>query len=283
VFVPPEARRVGVVFQDYLLFPHLDAAGNVAFGLRSRGLDRSQALEAAGNWLAKVGLEGFDSRRPSDLSGGEAQRVALARALATEPEAVLLDEPLAALDVTSRNEIRHLLSEHLASYQGPKLLITHEPTDAFLLADRVYIIEGGSITQEGTADDIRIRPRTRYAADLAGANLVRGIASGGMVETGSQAVQVADHSAAGPVLLTIHPHAIGLHSERPAGSPRNSWATRIDRIERLGDRVRVRTGEPLALIAEVTGEAAEELHLRTGEEIWVAIKATEIGVDPDVA
>ncbi len=281
VFVPTEERKVGVVFQDYLLFPHLSVLQNVAFGLRSRRVPRDQAMTEAREWLGRLGLQALEQRRPGDLSGGQAQRVALARAMIAGPDLLLLDEPLSALDVTTRTELRHTLSEHLEAFAGPRLLITHDPTEAFLLADDVHIIEEGIVTQSGTGDDIRLRPRTQYAADLAGSNLISGNASGGLVDTGSQLIHIADIEADGPVLLTIHPTAVALHGTRPEGSPRNSWPTTVDRVEHLGSRVRLRTGAPLPLTVELTEAATAEMGLDKGVPVWVAMKATEIGVQSD--
>jgi molybdate transport system ATP-binding protein len=281
IFVPAEERRVGVVFQDYLLFPQSTVLENVAFGLRSRRIPRNQAHARAREWLGRLGLEPLEASRPGDLSGGQAQRVALARALATNPDLLLLDEPLAALDVTTRTELRHILAEHLDQFAGPRLLITHDPTEAFLLADRIHIIEDGAVTQKGTADDIRLRPRTPYAADLAGSNLISGIASAGLVDTGAHTLRIADDRMEGPVLLTIHPNAISIHAHRPEGSPRNAWSTGVERVEPLGSRVRLRTGAPLPITVELTESARAEMGLRVGREIWVAVKATEIGVEPD--
>jgi molybdate transport system ATP-binding protein len=280
IFVPAEERRVGVVFQDYLLFPHLSVVENVAFGLRSRGVGRDDAGLRAREWLTRLGLDGLENRKPSDLSGGQAQRVALARALVTEPDLLLLDEPLSALDVTTRIELRRTLDEHLAAFAGPRLLITHDPTEAFLLADEIHIIEDGMITQSGSADEIRLRPRTRYAADLAGSNLIAGTAHGGMVDTGTQTVRIVDDTIDGPVLITVHPTAISLYARQPEGSPRNSWSTTVERVERLGTRVRLRTGVPLPLTVEITDAARADLGLEPGVRVWVAFKATEIGVQP---
>lgn len=281
VFVPPEGRRVGVMFQDYLLFPHMSVMENIAFGLRNRQRNRKQTLAKAGEWIDRLGLQGLSARRPATLSGGQAQRVALARALVIEPDLLLLDEPLSALDVTTRIELRRTLGEHLASFRGPRLLITHDPTEAFLLADEIHVIEQGRITQAGTADDIRLRPRTAYVADLAGSNLFRGVAQGGVIETGGHLLHIADHSVSGPVLATIRPAAITVHLREPEGSPRNSWKTSIDLIEHLGDRVRLRTDAPLPLTAEITELATRALELTEGARVWVSIKATEIGVEPD--
>ncbi len=281
LFVPPETRRVGVLFQDYLLFPHLNVIDNVAFGLRHRGFKSATANASAQAWLEKLGIAGLARRSSRSLSGGEAQRVALARALATEPEVLLLDEPLAALDVTTRIELRRVLRQHLADFSGPRLLITHEPSEAFLLGDVIHVIENGRITQVGSADDIRLRPRTAYAAGLAGVNLVSGVAGNGTVDTGGHIVHIADHAIAGPVLVTIRLSAISIHLRAPGGSPRNVWRTIVEVVEHLGERTRVGLGGPLPLTAEVTTEAARSLDLRSKAQVWVSIKATEITVEPD--
>ncbi len=278
VFVPPEERHVGVVFQDYVLFPHLSVVENVAFGPRSRGRGRDAARRSAEAWVERLGLDELAGRRPGDLSGGQAQRVALARALADDPELLLLDEPLAALDVTTRVRLRHTLGDHLADFAGPRLFITHDPTEAFLLADVIHVLEEGRITQVGTADDIRLRPRTPYVADLAGTNLFRGDAHAGTVVIEGHPIQVADTAVQGPVLVTIHARAVALYPNEPEGSPRNAWPTRITRIEHLGDRVRVRVESPLRLTIEVTENATQALHLAPGSEVWASVKATEIGV-----
>jgi molybdate transport system ATP-binding protein len=278
-FVPPDQRSVGVVFQDYVLFPHLTVADNVAFGLRSRGLSRSRALAEAHDVLEQLGVKDLGGRKPRQISGGEAQRVALGRALATEPRLLLLDEPLSALDATTRAELRRVLADSLSRFDRPRLLITHDPTEAFLLADEIYVVENGSVTQSGTAEDIRLRPRTSYVADLAGVNLVVGVASAGRVRVGGHELRVGDSLATGPVLATIHPRAISLHRQEPEGSPRNAWPTRVRVLEHYGDRVRVLTEGPLPLIAEVTPAAESALDLAVGLAVWVSIKATEIGVE----
>ena len=152
--VPTEQRPVGVVFQDYLLFPHLSALDNVAFGLRARGLPRAEARQRAADWLERVGLTAHAAARPKALSGGQAQRVALARALATDPRLLLLDEPLAALDASARAELRRELRRHLAGYQGTRLLVTHDPIEAMTLADQIVVLEAGRVTQTGTPAEV---------------------------------------------------------------------------------------------------------------------------------
>lgn len=280
-YVPPESRKVGVMFQDYLLFPHLTVVENVAFGLRSRGVSRGEATARVGVWLERLDLTGLARRRPPQLSGGQAQRVALARALVIEPDLLLLDEPLSALDVTTRVELRRVLAGHLRDFPGPRLVITHDPIEAFLLADEVHIIENGAVTQSGSPDEIRLRPRTSYAADLAGSNLLFGRAANGLVEVGPHRIHLAEQDIEGEVLLTIRPSAISLHRKPPEGSPRNTWQTTVDLIERLGERTRIRTGPPLPLTVEVTAEATMALQLGEGEPVWLAIKATEIGVESE--
>lgn len=277
-FVEPARRRVGVVFQDYLLFPRMSVLENVAFGLRSQGVPHNQARERAGEWLERLGLAGLELRKPAHLSGGQAQRVALARALVTEPELLLLDEPLSALDVTTREQLRRDLAEHLSAFPGPRLVITHDPIEAFLLSDQISIIEGGKVTQTGSAEEIRLRPRTRYAADLAGSNFFVGHAQNGRVQIGGEVLLLAEHDIDGEVLLSIRPASIGVFHHRPEGSPRNSWLTKIELVERLGDRTRLLTGSPLPLTIEITSESAQTMSLDRGREVWVAIKSTEIEV-----
>jgi molybdate transport system ATP-binding protein len=278
VFVPPERRSIGVVFQDYVLFPHLSVQENVAFGLRSSGIKRSDAHRQADVWLHDLGLDQLAAMKPADLSGGEAQRVSIARALATQPQLLLLDEPLAALDVATRARLRRLLADHLDGFFGPRLLITHEPTEAFLLADEIHVLEEGRVTQTGTAADIRLRPRTQYIADLAGANLITGEANRGLVTVAGFELHAADTSLVGSVLVTIHPRAISVHRRQPEGSPRNTFATTLERLEHYGDRVRLQTGPPLRLTAEITPGAAGAMSLGPGDSIWLSIKATEVNL-----
>lgn len=281
-FVPARDRRVGVVFQDGLLFDHLTVLGNVAFPLRSRGTPRRAAHDQARGWLEHLGVADLADRRPRELSGGQAQRVALCRALAGDPELLLLDEPLSALDVRGRGTLRRTLADHLDEVAAPRLLVTHDPVDAFLLADHVAVIEEGRITQTGDPDEIRLRPRTPYAAEVAGANLLHGTARAGTVTVDGFELRIADHEATGPVLLAVHPRTIALSRDRPTGSQRNAWPAPIERIEPLGDRVRLRFGQPLPITAEVTPEAVDALQLVPGTTAWLALKATEVSVVPDV-
>jgi len=168
VFVPVEKRPVGLVFQDYLLFPHMTVIENVAFGLRARGTVRESARARAGELLEWVGLSEHAEKKPGQISGGQAQRVALARAMAVSPRLLLLDEPLAALDVTTRRSVRTDLSHLLANVDSARILVTHDPRDARVLADRMMIIENGRIVQSGSFDSIAANPATPYVHELLG-------------------------------------------------------------------------------------------------------------------
>ncbi|MEN3272461.1 MAG: molybdate transport system ATP-binding protein, partial [Actinomycetota bacterium] len=208
-FVAVEARPIGVVFQDHLLFPHLSAVDNVAFGLRSRSVAKADARRRAQAWLDRVGLASRAASKPAALSGGQAQRVALARALATEPTMLLLDEPLAALDATTRVDTRRDLRQHLAAHDGVRIVITHDPLDAAALADVIVVIEDGRVVQQGTLAELTAHPRSRYVADLVGVNLLAGHAVAGTVDVGGVELTVADR-VDGDVFLAIPPRAITL-------------------------------------------------------------------------
>jgi molybdate transport system ATP-binding protein len=278
VRVAAERRPVGMVFQDYLLFPHLSALENVAFGLRSRGVRRAAARRAAGAWLERLGLSSAADARPGALSGGQQQRVALARALATDPRMLLLDEPLSALDVSIRAEVRRDLRRHLREFSGVNLMVTHDPLEAIALADRLIVIEQGRVVQAGTPAEVTEHPRSQYVADLVGVNLLRGRASGNAVEVeGGGRLEVVGPGV-GDVLAVIPPRSVSLWRSRPVGSPRNVWTGRATGLDLLGDRVRVRVEGRPSLVAEVTPAAIAELQLAEGTEVWVSVKATEVSV-----
>jgi molybdate transport system ATP-binding protein len=276
-FVAAEGRHVGVVFQDYLLFAHLSALENVAFGLRARGVGKSEARRRAAEWLDRVGLSAHARHRPRALSGGQAQRVALARALATQPRMLLLDEPLAALDVGTRGDVRRDLRRHLDSFGGSTLVVTHDPVDAYALADRVIVLEAGHISQQGTLAEVTAQPRSRYVAELVGVNLIAGTLRGGVLQTDEgAAVVTAGDTPDGPALAVIRPQSISLYRSAPEGSPRNSWQCTVTDLDQRGERVRVLLGGPLRLVAEITPGALAAIDVRPGDEVWATVKATEI-------
>jgi molybdate transport system ATP-binding protein len=277
-YVPTEQRSVGFVFQDYLLFPHLSVVDNVAFGLRSHGLGKAEANHRAEEWLGRVGLRSRTHARPSELSGGERQRVALARALAPDPRLLLLDEPLAALDATTRAEVRRDLKRHLGSFRGVRVLVTHDPLEAAILADRLVVMENGRHVQTGTPVEVTEHPRSRYVADLVGVNLLRGEADHGFVRLPDHAAIAAAGAETGDVFAVIHPRAVALHRSRPEGSPRNVWSGRVQGVELYGDRARVRIEGDVPLIAEVTPAALADLKIGEGGQVWLSFKATDVGI-----
>ncbi|GAA2604249.1 ABC transporter ATP-binding protein [Paractinoplanes durhamensis] len=277
---PPENRRIGVVFQDYLLFPHLTALDNVAFGPRCRRVPRRQARDTAREWLERVGLAEHVRKKPRQLSGGQAQRVALARALAAEPKLLLLDEPLAALDARTRLDTRSALRGHLTSFPGATVLVTHDPLDALMLADRLVIIEDGRIVQSGDAATITAQPRTDYVARLVGLNLYRGRADGTTVLLPDGFSLITAVPQEGAVFVAFPPSAVSLFAARPEGSPRNTWPATVTSVARHGDALRIELTGPLAVAADVTPAAAVQLELEPGREVWATVKATEATAYP---
>ncbi|MBL1084578.1 ABC transporter ATP-binding protein [Streptomyces actinomycinicus] len=277
----PESRPVGVVFQDYLLFPHLSALDNVAFGPRCHGVPKSQARAQAAVWLDRMGLTEHSSAKPRRLSGGQAQRVALARALATRPRLLLLDEPLAALDARTRLDVRAQLRHHLADFEAVALLVTHDPLDAMVLADHLVVVEDGRVVQEGTPSDIARHPRTDYIAHLVGLNLYRGEAEGHSVRLDAGPGITTTEDLTGPVFVAFPPGAVTLHRDRPTGSSaRNVWRCEVAGLETHGDQIRADLAGELPLAADLTTVAAAELDLRPGAPVWATVKAAQTHAYP---
>ncbi|MFF4956366.1 ABC transporter ATP-binding protein [Streptomyces sp. NPDC001222] len=278
---PPESRPVGVVFQDYLLFPHLTALDNVAFGPRCRGASRAQARRQAAAWLERMDLAEHAGAKPRRLSGGQAQRVALARALAIRPRLLLLDEPLAALDARTRLDVRAQLRRHLAGFEAVAVLVTHDPLDAMVLADRLVVIEHGRVVQEGAPGDIARRPRTDYIARLVGLNLYRGHADGHIVRLGSGPAITTTEELAGPAFVAFPPSSVTLYRERPGGSSaRNLWRCEVAGLETHGDQIRADLIGELPLAADLTTVAAAELGLQPGATVWATVKAAQTHAYP---
>jgi molybdate transport system ATP-binding protein len=278
---PPEARPVGVVFQDYLLFPHLSALDNVAFGPRCQGVPKAAARERAARWLDRMGLAEHAAAKPRRLSGGQAQRVALARALATHPRLLLLDEPLAALDARTRLDVRSQLRRHLSDFEAVAVLVTHDPLDAMVLADRLVVVEHGRVVQEGTPSDIARHPRTDYIAQLVGLNLYRGAAEGHTVRLDTGPAITTTEDLTGPVFVAFPPSAVTLYRDRPTGSSaRNLWRCEVAGLETHGDQIRAALTGELALAADLTTVAAAELDLHTGAPVWATVKAAQTHAYP---
>ena len=277
-FVPPHDRHVALLAQDPLLFPHLSVLDNVAFAPRARGARRAEARATSQGWLDRVGVGELADRRPSEISGGQAQRVAVARALAAEPRLLLLDEPMAALDVAVTPAVRQTLRSVLA--ERSVVLVTHDPLDALLLADTVVVLDHGRIVEQGPATDVLTRPRSAFAARIAGLNILTGTwhgdglrtSDGGTVQGAPTGPSMTDGD---PAVAVFSPSAVSIYRQAPAGSPRNVFAAAVTDIEPHGDRIRVRTGE---LSADVTPRAVADLDLVPGTEVYLSVKATEVAV-----
>lgn len=285
VWVPSHQRGVVLLAQQALLFPHLTAAANVAFGPRSKGSSRGDAKKTALRWLAAVDATEFSDRRPVQLSGGQAQRIAIARALATDPALLLLDEPMAALDVAVAPALRQLLRKVLRDTGRTALLVTHDLVDALSLADRVVVLDAGRIVEDGPTRTVLTQPRSSFAARMAGVDLIVGIAeTHGLLTPGGVRVQgivdpacVAGESA----VAVFSPAAVAVHLATPTGSPRNHLAVTITELEPRGELIRVHAeGAAGDLIADITAAAAADLDLVPGKHVHYAIKATEVMIYP---
>jgi molybdate transport system ATP-binding protein len=288
-WTPPHRRGTALLAQEPLLFPHLTAAENVAFGPRSAGVPRRQAREQALQWLADVEAEALAGRRPAGLSGGQAQRVAVARALAADPGLLLLDEPMAALDIHSAPLLRRLLKRVLKGRQT--IIVTHDVLDALMLADRVAILENGRITEEGPTREVLARPRSPFAAGLAGLNFVTGTLTPAGIRTGTgqdvaAGLDIAGHleeagpdgpsGAAGqPGVAVFPPSAVSVFLTDAHGSPRNSFRVEVSDMEPHGDQIRVRGG---GLAADISPAAAAELGLVPGVVVHLVVKSAAVAV-----
>ncbi len=234
--LPTFRRGVSLLAQEALLFPHLSVLENVAFGARSTGTRRSVARTRARHWLDQVDAVEFASRRPAQLSGGEAQRIGIARALATDPRLLLLDEPMAALDVTVVPALRGLLKRVLSDRTA--IIVTHDVVDAFTLADRVFVLDGGRLVDSGPTREVLEHPRTAFAAALVGLNLL-------------------------PDGSTVAPSAVAVSTTAVAGGIGGP----VDSVETHGDLVRVRVGD---IAADLTPSRFADLGLAPGDRVWLS-------------
>ena len=279
VFVPSAQRSAGVMSRQHLLFPQMSVLENVAFGLRARGVDKSVAHQEARHWLRRVSCDGIERLRPDQLSDAQSRRVALARALACEPKLLLLDDPLGDLDPVTQVEIRRELRTHLSEFRGSAIFVTHNPIEAYILADRVVVVENGHVVQDGTFAEIATHPRSTYVAELVGLNLLPGSMMGGVFAVdGGATLVVAAVDIDGPAIAVIRPQAVSLHATKPEGGQRNTWMAAVIDVDRRADRVRVRLQGPIQLTAEITTAVADALGIRIGRELWAAVMATEIAV-----
>ncbi len=291
VSVPVHRRRVGLLSQQALLFPHLSALENVAFGPRSTGAGRRPARRTAERWLAEVDATALAARRPAQLSGGQAQRVAIARALACEPELLLLDEPFAALDVDATPAVRSLLRRVVRATGVTTLMVTHDVLDAVVLADRILVLDAGRVVESGTTTEVLTRPRSAFAARIAGLDLVPGRSCADGLVTGEGTVVAGTHPEpvddGEPAVALFAPASVAVFRDEPGGSPRTALPVRLAAMEPHGELVRMRAapvpGGPAwvdGLAADVTPAAIAELDVEPGDRVWFAVKAAEVTVHP---
>ncbi|MEZ5077680.1 MAG: ABC transporter ATP-binding protein [Solirubrobacterales bacterium] len=285
--LPPERRRCGFVFQDYALFGQMSAWRNVAYGLGH--LRRRERRGAALELLDRFGIAALAEARPAAISGGERQRLALARALGSRPRALLLDEPLAALDASTRGAATRELRRLTAAAGVPTVLVTHDFTEASLLAEEIAVLERGEIVQRGDAETLAARPVSAFVADLTGAVVLTGRAlagaGGGGTEValdGGGTALTAEPAAPGPVAVGVHPWEIALEPAGAAahGSARNRLAATVTSVTAVGGRVRVALDAGQPLVAEVTTASRDELGLRPGAEVVAVWKASATRVVP---
>ena len=281
IWQPPENRQIGMVFQDNLLFPHMNVIDNVAFSLRCNGHSKKSARRKAAEVLLFLGVAELERKPVEELSGGQTKQVAIARSIIQEPSLLLLDEPLSGLDALASSKLRAFAVNNLKALQIGCLLVTHDSDFVVEIADRVYVLESGIVTEFGQPDDLRPKPNTPYVADFAGTNSYNGmVRNGQLVINPSFQLQVANLSTVGPVNVSINPRSISLHRNASQGSPRNNLPVVIDSVESLGDITRIVTYEPTPLVIDITTISANELNVRQGEHLWATIKATEIDVEP---
>lgn len=288
----PGKRDISLVFQEYALFPHLSVAANVAYGLDARHVPRTERRKRVQAMLERLGIGALGAARPGKLSGGQRQRVALARALVLAPRALLLDEPLAALDVQTRSSVRQELRTMLADLAIPTLLVTHDYADALVFHERIVILVDGMVLQEGTHDDLLAHPRSRFVADFTGVNYLEGTLEQHepdrlgriTIAPGLEIYAPVEALPSGPVSVALHPWDITLSAQIPEGSARNVIECRVREVLPLGSRVRLTLGAgydaSVPLVAEITPEAQAALQCHEGQRVYAAIKATAVRVAP---
>ncbi|BCW47018.1 ATP-binding cassette domain-containing protein [Arthrobacter sp. StoSoilB5] len=285
----PHVRGTALLAQEALLFPHLTVLDNVAFGPRSKGASKPAARETARLWLTEVDALHLESRKPAELSGGQAQRVAVARALAADPELLLLDEPMSALDIHAAPLLRRVLKRVLAGRKA--IIITHDVLDAYMLADRVIVMENGRISEQGHTRQVLERPRSHFAAGLAGLNLVSGSITGQGITTPDGRLFAGQHDpewspAPGQAgVAAFPPSAVSVFLGDVHGSPRNSFPVTIRDLEPHGDQIRVKAtapglGERSTLSADITPAASADLGLAPGMDVRFVVKSALVSIYP---
>jgi molybdate transport system ATP-binding protein len=280
--VPPQRRQVGVMFQDYALFPHLTVLSNVMYGAQARGASRREAEITAREALRRARLASMESVYPRQLSGGQQQRTALARALASGARALLMDEPMSALDPMTRREVRGEVLQLIHELGLQTIIVTHDVADALTLGDQIGVMQEGRIVQLGTRRELLAQPRTPFVAEFLGVNLLQGEAGPGL--DGLSVVRCGAHDfftveqEVGAVQVTCHPWDVTISLEQPDDSSLNSFLGQITSLAHLGGRTRVTVENSVALVAEVTHVSEERLGLRIGDAVYASFKASALRI-----
>jgi molybdate transport system ATP-binding protein len=265
ISLPPDQRPVGLVFQDYALFPHMTVRQNIEYGRRHQ----------ADEYLDRFAIRHLERAHPGDLSGGERRRVALARALARDPEVLLLDEPLSALDAHTKADVRTELQQLLAGLEIPVLLVTHDFEDAAALADEIGVLVEGELRQTGSPAELVAQPRDPFVASFTGANLLHGHADQAAnttpVRLTDGTVITTTDIGRGDVVLAVYPWDITLSTASPEDSTMNLISGPIRSIAELGNRARITVGP---VTAEITVDSLRRLELQVGQTAFASFKAT---------
>jgi len=283
-WLAPWNRGVSLLAQDPLLFPHLTVLDNVAFGPRSSGQRTPAARETARRWLDEVGAAEFAARKPAQLSGGQAQRVAIARALAADPRLLLLDEPLASLDVGAAPLLRRVLRRVLADRSA--VIVTHDLLDALLLSHTIVVMEGGRIVESGPTAEVLRHPRTPFTARIAGLNMISGTSEDDAVRQPNAQLFFGVHrtpvATGEPAIAAFSPTAVAIFTETPHSSARNILPVTISELEPRDEQVRVRstTADGATFNADVIAQTIGDLDLYPGRTVYYAVKATAVTIYP---
>lgn len=288
--VPPEHRRIGLLGQHTTLFPHLSALENVAFGPRAQRMPRARARELARRHLTDVGLGELAERRPSQLSGGQRQRVALARALAAAPDALLLDEPFAALDVQTSAQARRLVSELRDRVRIPMVLVTHDPMDAVMLASRTVVLQQGRVVQQGETREVLGHPNSPFVAAIAGVNLVSGVADGdGVLLSGDAAASAigsairwsgrGDRLAADNAATAVFsPSAVRIRAAAPQVGTPNTWTGTVSHLEPIPGGVRLFTAEHPEIAVDCSSLTAVDAGVRPDAVLGFSVSEQDVSI-----
>jgi putative spermidine/putrescine transport system ATP-binding protein len=272
--VPIERRNVGMVFQSYALFPNMNVADNIGYGLKVRGVGEAERKARVAALVALTGIEGLEHRRVDQLSGGQRQRVALARAVAVQPSVLLLDEPLTALDAALRERLRGELNRLLRKLGITTIYVTHDQAEAMALGDRIVVMRKGEIAQIGTPRAVYFAPENRFVAEFVGAaNLIEAACTGAALVLPGGTLPVANGAIYGPAIAMIRPEAINIIPVEHA-----SLVGLVDSVSFLGDRQRVLISAAAAKV--MTADVPNSIALAAGDRVGLAVEPAAIRLLP---